>query len=125
MESIRQRRRNRHRVKAVQKRVKRPITLVLNIDVTKINAIFAQTKDVMMRLAGIQEIAAEALQIFALIPPNVIRGMISVQQTRAVVQEIEVDYLGDPSCKFNARSPFMQCAVNPSGNCANCQHFEL
>jgi hypothetical protein len=124
MKSIRQRRRNRHRVKAARKRVK-PLVLTININVTKVNALFAKTKDAMMRLAGIQEIAAEALQRFALISPDIIRGMISVQQTRAVVQEVEVNYLGDPSCKFNARSPYFQCAVNPGGNCGDCQHFEL
>ena len=90
MTSIRQRRRNRHRVKASRNRAFSPITLILNIDVTKINAMFAQTKDAMIRLAGIQEIAAEALQRFALIPPHIFRGMISVQQTRAVAQEVDV-----------------------------------
>ncbi|MHC5936169.1 hypothetical protein [Nostoc sp.] len=73
MQSIRQRRRNRHRLREKQNQIKYPICLVLNIDVTKVNAIFAKTKDAMMRLSGIQEIAAEALQRFALIPQHIIR----------------------------------------------------
>jgi hypothetical protein len=28
--------------------------------------------------------------------------------------------LGDISCKFNARSLYIQCAVNPNGDCATC-----
>ncbi|WP_353931857.1 DUF6464 family protein [Okeanomitos corallinicola TIOX110] len=36
-----------------------------------------------------------------------------------------VGYLiGDISCKFNARSGYVRCAVNPSGSCQNCQHYE-
>lgn len=124
MKSIRQRRRNRHGVEATRKRIKRPIKLTLNIDVIKVNALFANTKDAIMRLSEIQEIVAEALQTFALIQPNAIRGMINIQQARFVVQEVDVDYLGDPSCKFNARSPLLQCAVKPDGDCATCQHYE-
>ena len=28
--------------------------------------------------------------------------------------------IGDVSCKYNARSPYMRCAVNPSGLCEGC-----
>lgn len=36
-----------------------------------------------------------------------------------------VGYLiGDISCKFNARSGYVRCAVNPSGLCQNCRHYE-
>ncbi|TVP65268.1 MAG: hypothetical protein EA343_03805 [Nodularia sp. (in: Bacteria)] len=36
-----------------------------------------------------------------------------------------VGYLiGDISCTFNARSGYMRCAVNPSGPCQNCRHYE-
>ncbi|MEB3149893.1 MAG: DUF6464 family protein [Sphaerospermopsis sp.] len=36
-----------------------------------------------------------------------------------------VGYLiGDISCKFNARSGYVRCAVNPSGPCQNCRHYE-
>ncbi|GAX37897.1 DUF6464 family protein [Nodularia sp. NIES-3585] len=36
-----------------------------------------------------------------------------------------VGYLiGDISCKFNARSGYMRCAVNPSGPCQDCRHFD-
>ena len=125
MESIRQRRRNRHRVKAARKQVERPIVLILNIDVAKVNASFAQMKDALPSLSGTGDIAAKILELpridsiiaksleaFASLAPP----FISVEETR--------DYLGDPSCKFNARSRTLQCAVNPSGNCAACRHYE-
>lgn len=36
-----------------------------------------------------------------------------------------VGYLiGDISCKFNARSGYVRCAVNPSGPCQHCHHYE-
>ncbi|MEA5552115.1 DUF6464 family protein [Anabaena cylindrica UHCC 0172] len=36
-----------------------------------------------------------------------------------------VGYLvGDISCQFNARSGYVRCAVNPSGPCQDCRHYE-
>jgi len=36
-----------------------------------------------------------------------------------------VGYLiGDISCKFNARSAYIRCAVNPDGPCNGCRHYE-
>ncbi len=36
-----------------------------------------------------------------------------------------VGYLmGDISCQFNARSPYIRCAINPSGPCQNCRHYQ-
>lgn len=36
-----------------------------------------------------------------------------------------VGYLiGDITCRFNARSPYIRCAVNPSGPCQGCYHYE-
>lgn len=32
--------------------------------------------------------------------------------------------IGDISCRFNARSPHVRCAVNPSGPCQDCRHYE-
>lgn len=32
--------------------------------------------------------------------------------------------LGDISCRFNARSELLRCAVNPAGPCQNCRFFE-
>ncbi|NEQ72911.1 MAG: hypothetical protein F6K23_07395 [Okeania sp. SIO2C9] len=32
--------------------------------------------------------------------------------------------IGDLSCKFNARSPLIRCAVNPFGLCKDCSHYE-
>ncbi len=35
-----------------------------------------------------------------------------------------MSYLGDTSCRFNAHSPFIRCAVNPSGPCQGCSFYE-
>ncbi len=32
--------------------------------------------------------------------------------------------LGDKSCRFNARSAYIRCAVNPTGPCEGCRHYE-
>jgi hypothetical protein len=31
--------------------------------------------------------------------------------------------IGNPGCYFNARSPFLRCAVLPEGPCTSCGHF--
>lgn len=32
--------------------------------------------------------------------------------------------IGDPTCLYNARSSRLRCAVNPSGPCEGCNHYE-
>lgn len=32
--------------------------------------------------------------------------------------------IGDPRCRFNARSPLLRCAVLPEGPCERCAHFQ-
>ena len=32
--------------------------------------------------------------------------------------------IGDPACRFNARSPLLRCAVLPDGPCERCSAFE-
>ncbi|QLE42232.1 hypothetical protein FD723_18605 [Nostoc sp. C052] len=32
--------------------------------------------------------------------------------------------VGDASCRWNARSPYIRCAINPSGECQGCKHYE-
>jgi hypothetical protein len=32
--------------------------------------------------------------------------------------------IGDANCQFNARSELVRCAVNPTGPCHGCRHFE-
>jgi hypothetical protein len=39
-------------------------------------------------------------------------------------RETEQYYLGDLSCRFNANSPYMRCAVNPDGPCEGCRYYE-
>jgi hypothetical protein len=31
--------------------------------------------------------------------------------------------IGDPRCRYNARSPLLRCAVLPEGPCERCVHF--
>lgn len=33
-------------------------------------------------------------------------------------------YIGELSCRYNALSPYLRCAVNPEGPCENCKHYE-
>jgi hypothetical protein len=33
-------------------------------------------------------------------------------------------FIGDISCKNNAHSPYLRCAINPSGPCDRCLHYE-
>lgn len=35
----------------------------------------------------------------------------------------EPGFLGDLSCQFNARSPYLRCAVNPHGPCQSCTSY--
>lgn len=32
--------------------------------------------------------------------------------------------IGDLSCTYNARSPYIRCAVNPDGLCQDCRHYQ-
>ena len=32
--------------------------------------------------------------------------------------------IGDISCLYNAQSPYLRCAINPSGSCEDCPHYE-
>ncbi|MGF1496559.1 MAG: DUF6464 family protein [Elainellaceae cyanobacterium] len=32
--------------------------------------------------------------------------------------------VGDISCRFNARSSYLRCAVNPHGPCEGCSHYQ-
>lgn len=32
--------------------------------------------------------------------------------------------VGDITCQFNARSPYLRCTVNPSGPCKECSHYQ-
>lgn len=32
--------------------------------------------------------------------------------------------VGDISCEFNARSPYLRCAINPHGPCDACRHYQ-
>jgi len=48
------------------------------------------------------------------------------QTTRLEMPHVESEtrILGDTTCQFNAHSPYLCCAVNPSGSCEDCYHYE-
>ncbi|PSF38416.1 hypothetical protein C7H19_05370 [Aphanothece hegewaldii CCALA 016] len=33
-------------------------------------------------------------------------------------------FIGEINCRYNARSPHLRCAINPSGPCEGCLHYE-
>jgi hypothetical protein len=33
-------------------------------------------------------------------------------------------FIGDFSCRYNAHSPYIRCAINPTGPCDSCRHYE-
>ena len=33
-------------------------------------------------------------------------------------------FIGDTTCRNNAHSPYIRCAINPSGPCEECSHYE-
>ena len=50
-----------------------------------------------------------------------------VQSASRPVEQSLVDghwVLGDASCRFNARSELVRCAVNPYGPCRTCRFYE-
>jgi hypothetical protein len=54
------------------------------------------------------------------------RGMQTIQRAASEQQYIEgIGFLtGDITCRFNARSPHLRCAVNPIGPCEACRYYE-
>ncbi|MEM9246360.1 MAG: DUF6464 family protein [Cyanobacteria bacterium P01_F01_bin.153] len=32
--------------------------------------------------------------------------------------------IGDISCQFNGRSPYLRCAINPHGPCSECRYYQ-
>jgi hypothetical protein len=32
--------------------------------------------------------------------------------------------IGNAHCQYNARSPYLRCAIAPNGSCAECPHYE-
>ncbi|MCY7367360.1 MAG: DUF6464 family protein [Chamaesiphon sp.] len=32
--------------------------------------------------------------------------------------------IGDLSCTYNARSPYIRCEINPDGLCQDCRHYQ-
>lgn len=148
MTPIRQRRRNRHKAKAVKRQQHQSLRLyfTLGIDTSRVNKAFAQVQNAMDMLSEtmsspeFQMMMNKAWQAFASIPSQTFRARTVIARTGIAVNQSDIDetqsiptevvrhikggYLGDPSCKFNARSPLLQCAVNPKGDCGECGFYE-
>ncbi|MBW4661601.1 MAG: hypothetical protein KME15_23270 [Drouetiella hepatica Uher 2000/2452] len=56
------------------------------------------------------------------------RGLASLQHSLRSPDQHYVEgigyIIGDLTCKFNARSSYIRCAVNPSGSCQDCSHYQ-
>ncbi|MFN3926570.1 MAG: DUF6464 family protein [Pseudanabaenaceae cyanobacterium] len=56
------------------------------------------------------------------------KGRYQLAKMLLVVEKIETSdshgIIGDPTCRFNARSEFLRCAINPSGPCTGCPHYQ-
>ena len=58
-------------------------------------------------------------------------GRYRLHRIRAYVRELSAfedhadagQIIGDPTCCFNAHSPLLRCAVNPSGPCEGCGEY--
>jgi len=46
------------------------------------------------------------------------------RNTLAEDPEWRAQWVGDVSCRYNARSPWLRCAVNPCGPCQGCRHYQ-
>ncbi|MDM9583120.1 DUF6464 family protein [Nostoc sp. GT001] len=166
MNSIRQRRRNRHKLKAVRRQptTKTACTGFI-IKLTGVSEAFAQANKAMAKLSEtmarpeIQGGMRKMWQDFARLAPGIrqlgladtgtLRPSFNFEAARAKLitdreaellrqydlncyrhrlEQIQVgaedDWLGDPSCKFNARSCHVQCAINPTGECSECSFYE-
>jgi hypothetical protein len=42
----------------------------------------------------------------------------------SMIGDLRKKIVGNPDCRFNARSPHLRCAINPCGPCDGCQEFE-
>lgn len=50
-----------------------------------------------------------------------------VQSARRPIETSTIDgrwVLGDATCRYNARSELIRCAVNPEGPCSQCRFYE-
>lgn len=62
---------------------------------------------------------------------NLVMESVAARGLAAIRLAAEHDYVeglgyvtGDITCQFNARSPHLRCAVNPTGPCDQCSHYQ-
>ncbi|NES03072.1 MAG: hypothetical protein F6K22_09530 [Okeania sp. SIO2F4] len=62
---------------------------------------------------------------------NSVRLIVNYRQRTAISNQPEQQYIegvgyiiGDLTCKFNARSSQVRCAVNPLGPCKGCRDYQ-
>ncbi|MCH2049391.1 MAG: DUF6464 family protein [Trichodesmium sp. ALOHA_ZT_67] len=62
---------------------------------------------------------------------NSARLVVNYREITAISSQPEQEYIegvgyiiGDLTCKFNARSSYIRCAVNPIGPCKGCGHYQ-
>lgn len=52
------------------------------------------------------------------------RAFVQVSESERCQGEDGQWIIGDRSCRYNARSPLLRCAINPTGPCAGCHDYE-
>lgn len=55
------------------------------------------------------------------------KAIVHVKETTVPEERTLLDgtwVIGDITCTYNARSELMRCAINPSGPCGECIHYE-
>jgi hypothetical protein len=52
------------------------------------------------------------------------RTGVTVNEFNSAFENKTPQLLGDLTCLNNARSPYLQCAINPTGECDRCKDYE-
>ena len=73
---------------------------------------------------AIKQLQPERLQFFVSFTGLAQESEILPDAFSSLEQEHKLPkFIGDISCLNNACSPYLQCAVNPIGDCSNCSQY--
>ena len=57
-------------------------------------------------------------------PQTRTRYNLNYDESYAITNQTTKYFIGDTTCINNARSPHIRCAINPSGPCEECSHYD-